>query len=1030
MKRTLLQGFPAKALALSVSAISASLLMPDLAFAQDEVEEITVTGSRIRQTDGMAEPVPVTVITPTELQDFEPVATVAEQLDALPQFFGTQSAQRGGGALFGTAGGSYLNMRSLGQQRTLVLLDGSRVVPADKRGSVNVDTLPTALMKTVDVVTGGASAAYGADALGGVTNFVLDRQFQGLKIQTGTGITEFGDGQRWNLSIAGGKQFGDKLNVIGSLQAMNIKEIERDPAELDSDWWQRWGWVTNPAWKPGAALGTPQRITLPWVCSSEHSPSGVIWARNGSNSRSPVIPFSLNGMTFTDDGADVRKFITGDVYAAPAASGSTKSMSGSPECVNANNAFGGGPSGAEVIGRSAFLAGQYQFSDNFSGFAQVLVGRSESNQYAQRGGYSLQDGWFATIYRDNAFLPANVAQAMDDAGIGSFQLHKLGSYIDSTDIGAGRRDRNVFGTYSWSVGFDMDFDNAWHLRGSWQSGESDKRSGVYDAIRVDRMFLGMDAVRDPATGAIVCRVQLFNPTEAQLAASSGVQGKLASPGGSTGGTGNAQTTAPLASPVGLDNSIGGCVPYNVMGAGNLSKAAQDYVSTPKIGVSNVTQDFAELLLTGEAYEGWGYGPISFAAGLTWRDQSFTDEALPTAVDVLGPPLNAPELGIQGIPPSFTGGSANLHQFSTVPNVDGQYDVWEWFAEVNVPIWESTSGQQRLGSTLSYRSSDYSSIGRIESWKVGADFQVFEDLRLRATKSRDVREATFAERFDAQGGGGSINDPRFNGTSFQITSVSGGNPNLTPEQADTIVAGLVYQPSWFEGFQLSTDWYRVEIRDAVGTLGLQRIVDECEINKVTALCGQFDRDPTTGFIGRIWNVFLNVAQAKVEGLDFEAVYQFEPNFFGNEVENLSFRALAGYLKERSDTPLGGSPFDVSGTGSTPDLTANITATYSVGPYSMQLQGRYIADVLMNGRWVEGKDVDDNTIPSSTWWNARLGYNGETSSGSTWNLSLNIQNLFDRNPPIWPSYGTRGGAQSTPNQYDVFGRRYALNLNYNF
>ncbi|MDR2212280.1 MAG: Plug domain-containing protein, partial [Pseudomonadales bacterium] len=138
------------------------------AWAQ-EVEEIQVTGSRIRQTDGMATPVPVTAITNDELQSFEPGATIAQQLDALPQFLSTQTSQRAAGTpLPGNQGGSFLNMRGLGNNRTLVLFDGSRVVPGDKFGSVNVDTLPTALIRSVDVVTGGASAAYGADALGGV----------------------------------------------------------------------------------------------------------------------------------------------------------------------------------------------------------------------------------------------------------------------------------------------------------------------------------------------------------------------------------------------------------------------------------------------------------------------------------------------------------------------------------------------------------------------------------------------------------------------------------------------------------------------------------------------------------------------------------------------------------------------------------------------------------------------------------------------------------------------------------------------
>ena len=284
MNKSIFGGYKAKALAISVSAIAAGLAVTPALYAQDQVEEIQVTGTRIRNTDGMVTPVPVTAMSTSELNSFQPGSTVAEQLSTLPQFFNNGTSQRGGGVLFGDGGGSYLNMRNLGNNRTLVLFDGSRVVPADKRGSVNVDTLPTALMRTVDVVTGGASAAYGADALGGVTNFVLDRDFQGLKTEVGTGITEVGDGQRWNFSIAGGKKIGERLNVIGSVQALEIKQINREAEDLEGDWYQRWGTVTNPAWVSAAATpNVPQRLTLPNVVSSEHSPTGVIWARTGPN---------------------------------------------------------------------------------------------------------------------------------------------------------------------------------------------------------------------------------------------------------------------------------------------------------------------------------------------------------------------------------------------------------------------------------------------------------------------------------------------------------------------------------------------------------------------------------------------------------------------------------------------------------------------------------------------------------------------------------------------------------------------------
>ncbi|MDT8397692.1 MAG: TonB-dependent receptor, partial [Pseudomonadales bacterium] len=840
--------------------------------------------------------------------------------------------------------------------------------------------------------------------------------------------------------VAFGTSIGERFHLIGSMQALEINQIRRDPADLvdKGGYFQRWGWVTNPEWFPGAPAGVPQRLTLPNVVSSEHSPSGVIWARNGTNSRSPLIPFALNGMTFTDDGSSVRPFILGDVVAAPNRSGSTKSMSGGPEAVRGNLAFTGGPSGAETINRSFFLGGKYDVTDTFSVYAQGMAGRSESNNRTNRGGFSLQDGWFATVFRENAFLPDEVAAAMDAAGIDSFQLHKLGSFIGSNDIFDEREDRNVFTSVSWSVGFDADLPalpwgggGGWHARGSWQSGRSDKNSAVHDDLRVDRLFLAMDAVRDPATGAIVCNVQRFNPTPAQLAATPAVQGRLASPGGTPGGSIVRPTTDPLASPIGLDNTVQDCVPFNVMGAGGLSEDAQRYLVTPKIGRSIVTQDFTELLLTGELYEGWGYGPISMAFGGTYRQQDFDDGAFPKSIDVLGPPLNAPELGIRGIPPGFTAGSANLHQFSTVPNVGGKFNVWEAFVELNVPVWESASGNQRLGLDGAFRTSHYSTVeGAVESYKFGADMQLVEDLRVRATYSRDAREANFRELFDQQGGGGAVNDPRFNNTNFQITSVAGGNPNLNPEASSTYVLGGVFTPRWVPGLNFSVDWYETKIAGAISTLGLQRIVDECEIEGVQSLCNQIERDPNTGFIGRIFNTFLNVAKAKVEGIDFETSYRMEPNFFGNQAETLSVRALAGYVLERSDTPLGGVPFDVAGVTNTPEWTGNITTTYGVGPYSFQLQGRFIDSTIINARWVEGVDVDDNSISSMTWWNGQIAYNGETSNGGAWNVALNIQNLFDREPPIQPSFGTRGGAQTTSANYDTFGRRYNLSFNLNF
>jgi outer membrane receptor protein involved in Fe transport len=167
---------------------------------------------------------------------------------------------------------------------------------------------------------------------------------------------------------------------------------------------------------------------------------------------------------------------------------------------------------------------------------------------------------------------------------------------------------------------------------------------------------------------------------------------------------------------------------------------------------------------------------------------------------------------------------------------------------------------------------------------------------------------------------------------------------------------------------------------------------------------------------------------VRGLDYEIAYTMEPNLFSGESESFSVRALAGYVAERSDTPAGGTPLDVSGGLNTPDLTAVLTTNYRVGPYGVMLQGRFRDEAIINTMWTEGVDVDKNTVPSNTWWNLMLSYNGETDTGATWRVGLNIQNLLDRGPDAVPNVSTRFAIQGLTG--DLYGRRYNLNFNYAF
>jgi iron complex outermembrane receptor protein len=1018
-------------------------------------EEITVTGTRIRMTDGMAEPVPVTTLTPDELELFAPGGTVAEQLDALPQFFLTTTAQRGGPALFGPGGGSYLNMRGLGAERTLVLFDGFRMPPADKRGSVNVDTFPTALIRSVDVVTGGASAAYGADAIGGVTNFILDREFEGLKFSAGTGVNDFNsDGKNWDTSVAGGMHVGERLNIIGSFEARHVDQIVRLAEDLDPSWFQRWGHVTNPAYRQSDPPGTnPQRVTVPWVAPAGLHVNGKLSVPGAPGQPPPVS--ALNNMKFTDDGRAIVPFDRGTLSDA-------SWISGGSDAAIANRTLAGGPSGSEVVQQTAFFGLKYAVTDSIEIFADVLVGHVESNSQQVFTGASMSGPWSATVFRENAYLPASVAAIMAPASAAnptgenraSFLIAKGASYPGELDIYNTSESRNEFDSESLRFGLNWTLNDNWDMRLSLQSGETEKMTGTFDALRIDRLALAIDAVeiysdrRDVTsdtgtgppdgrpdlvplasrgTGTIVCNVQRYNPTPAQLASVGAIQGKTKT---------TVNGTVPLASPIGLDNTISGCVPFNIMGHGQITPEAADYITTPKWGIGIVEQDFAEVLFRGTLSDGWGAGPLSLATGLTYRDQSFSDGAYPVEIDELGPPFNAdgrtaaamPNLGIRGIATTWSTGSPNLHQFSTVSAISGGYDVWEAFGELNMPLWQSSSRERNLGSSFAYRSSDYSSVGRVESWKVGLDFQMFRDLRLRATRSRDVREATFSERFDLSPGGGSVFDTARNNQQSTVTITTDGNPDLRPEVADTSVIGLVYQPGGAPGLRMSIDEYEVDIADSIATLGAQEVVRQCAQSGV--LCENVFRDDL-GVLSRVLSPYLNLDLARARGVDVEVSYRRDVNFFSSQEESLSLRVLGGKLLERTSTVVGSTPAEFAGTRGYPDVTVNVTAAYNVGSWSFQLQERFIDEVLLNRMWVEGVDVDDNTIDSQAWTDLVVGYAGQMRGTGAWRVSFNIQNLFDKDPPIIPSsLDSRFGAQAIDNTYENWGRRYQLGFKMEF
>ena len=239
---------------------------------------------------------------------------------------------------------------------------------------------------------------------------------------------------------------------------------------------------------------------------------------------------------------------------------------------------------------------------------------------------------------------------------------------------------------------------------------------------------------------------------------------------------------------------------------------------------------------------------------------------------------------------------------------------------------------------------------------------------------------------------------------------------------------MYEPTWLEGLQISADWFDVAITDSVDTITFQQIVDQCY--ETGALCENLVRN-SAGSLSLVIAPYLNLAEANVSGVDLEVAYRFEPDFFGNQSESFTLRGIAGRLNERSDTPPGGEPIDFVGSTSRPEFTGILTANYRVGPLGFQWQQRFKDETKVNINWVEGVDIDDNTIPFYSYTNLTFSYEGETSSGATWRTSLAVNNAFDKNPPIIPGFFDRIGSQTGGlSQFDEWGRRYQLSLNMSF
>lgn len=962
----------AVALALSVGVSAATIAADNTSETNAPVDEVTVTGSRI-QRDGMTTPTPVTSLSMDDLKLLAPT-TLAAAVTQLPQFIGS-SVPEGAPAQgwTGASGASILNLRGVGANRTLVLLDGRRMVPSTRRGTIDVNLLPSPLVDRVDVVTGGASAAYGSDAVSGVVNFLLDTQYKGFKTEFQGGMTDLSDNKNYTVTLSGGMPIGERLHLIASADYYHVDPIEDAQRR---DWQQGWSVIANPL---ASQPGQPARITRTNVRSRQLTEGGLILPAIGPGARpNPLLDFM--------------QFLPGGTI-APFAAGTD---------VTATTQVGGDPNGIDLAWfnyftpessrGSAFAHLTYDVSDNVSAFFQGLYGLGSTTYLSPPAGGQFST-WNATIFRDNAFLPADVLQRMVDSNVQSFRLGRAGD-LDYGSSKAITQD-NILKSFTTGLRADL---NGWKFDAYYQYGRTDSNIDMDNAIRLDRIYQAIDAVRDPATGQIIC---------------------------------NSTRTAPG----------NGCVPMNIFGIGAPSAEAIDWI-TQDISQKQITQQHVvDVTISGSPFENWA-GPVSVATGLDWRQEKFTQHVYPIELhDGVDMPASAnPAVaGYRGLP-SVYAAAANIFERGPSASPSGGYKVKEAFAEVLFPLLGELGFSRSLNLSAATRFADYEGSGGIWAWKGGLDWQATTDLRFRVTRSRDVRAGSLAERFDTSRGPGNVIDPESgSSTQYAVSVVNGGNPEVKPEIADTLTYGVVYRPSWLEGFAVSVDAYDIDIKDAIGQLGVQAIVDQCR-QGATDLCAAIDRGDN-GFISLVRNLYINTDATKARGIDLESSFARPIKLFGGN-ENLTVRFLASYVAELSTKQRGAAKVDRAGQtgplapgallGGAPEWQGTFSLGYTRGPLIVALEERLIDGGTYDATWIEGVDVDDNHVASAQYTNVLLAYRSNLgASDSQYELSLNITNLFDADPAIAPNqFGFTGSTATNSGLFDIYGRRYTLGVKLNF
>jgi outer membrane receptor protein involved in Fe transport len=402
-------------------------------------------------------------------------------------------------------------------------------------------------------------------------------------------------------------------------------------------------------------------------------------------------------------------------------------------------------------------------------------------------------------------------------------------------------------------------------------------------------------------------------------------------------------------------------------------------------------------------------------------------------------------GLYYVPTGFLGdANSSTIMFSSERTFSGETTVKEAFTELNIPLLKNIPMFESVSTDVAARWADYSGSGNVWAWKGGVDWAITDSIRLRATRSRDVRAASLEERFDTTRGGVNVSNPWVldaNGRRVvqSVASYSGGNPTLKPEQADTWTAGFVFTPAFLNGFSASVDWYKITIAEAIDKPTSQQIVNAAFAGDPEFL-PLVKRDAANNIV-EVDSYFINFSHQFLQGVDFEGAYRTSLKLLGGSPESIAVRLYATDLMKHATLTTFGTYDEWAGqvgTGrSLPKQKYTANVTYDNGPYSVFAQGRYISNGILDHTLTQSSvaipgvstTINDNQIGGIFYLDLNLSYTVPVAGDLR--IWAEVNNVLDRAPPTTAAiFGRAGAASLNPQLYDVIGRRYVLGVLYKF